>query len=76
MAFLAQKLIYTINMWFYFLSGSFFEQDHLINLTILGTYMGTYFKIETDVAKNLIGYFFLTLTVGRPFHREDFKWMG
>ena len=35
--------------------------------------MGTYFKVETDVAKNLIGYFFLTLTVGRPFHREDFK---
>ena len=35
--------------------------------------MGTYFKIETDVAKNLIGYSFLTLTVGRPFHREDIK---
>ena len=35
--------------------------------------MGTYFKVETDVAKNLIGYSFLTLTVGRPFHREDIK---
>ena len=58
---------------FSFCLAHFFEQDHLINLTILGTYMGTYFKIETDVAKNLIGYFFLTLTVGRPFHREDFK---
>ena len=32
MAFLAQKLIYTINIWFNFASGSFFEQDHLLNL--------------------------------------------
>ena len=32
MAFLAQKLIYTINIWFNFVFGSFFEQDHLSNL--------------------------------------------
>ena len=38
MAFLAQKLIYTINIWFNFVFGSFFEQDHLLNLFILGVY--------------------------------------
>ena len=38
--------------------------------------MCTYFKAETDVAQNLIDYFFLTFTVKRPFHREDFKWRG
>ena len=36
MAFLAQKLIYTINIWFDFVFGSFFEKDHLINLFISG----------------------------------------
>ena len=36
MAFLAQKLIFTINIWFNFVVGSFFEQDHLLNLFILG----------------------------------------
>ena len=38
MAFLAQKLIYTINIWFNFVFGSFFEQDHLLNLFILRVY--------------------------------------
>ena len=38
MAFLAQKLIYTINIWFNFVFGSFFEQDHLLNLFISGVY--------------------------------------
>ena len=38
MAFLAEKLIYTINIWFNFVCGSFFEQDHLLNLIILGVY--------------------------------------
>ena len=38
MAFLAQKLVYTINIWFNFVFGSFFEQDHLLNLFILGVY--------------------------------------
>ena len=38
MAFLAQKLIYTINIWFNFVLGLFFKQDHLLNLIILGGY--------------------------------------
>ena len=38
--------------------------------------MYTYFKTETDVAQNLIDYFSQTLTVRRPFHRENFKWRG
>ena len=36
MVFLAQKLIYTLNLWFNFVLGSFFEQDHLLSLFILG----------------------------------------
>ena len=36
--------------------------------------MCTYLKAETDVAQNMIDYFFLTLTVRRPFHRKNFKW--
>ena len=35
-----------------------------------------YFKTETDIAQNLIDYFFLTLTVRRPFHKKNFKWRG
>ena len=35
MAFLAQKLIYTINIWFNFVFGSFFEQDYPLKLFIL-----------------------------------------
>ena len=35
--------------------------------------MCTYFKTETDVSQNLIDFFFLTLTVGRPFHWRDFR---
>ena len=38
MAFLAQKLIYTIITRFNFVFGSFFKQDHLINLFISGVY--------------------------------------
>ena len=38
MTFLAQKLIYTVNMWFNFVFGSFFQQDHLLNLFIPGVY--------------------------------------
>ena len=38
--------------------------------------MCTHFKTETDIAQNLINYSFLTLTVRRPFHRENFKWRG
>ena len=35
---LSQKLSHTINIWFNFKFGSFFEQDHLLNLIILGVY--------------------------------------
>ena len=35
---LAQKLIYAINIWFNFVFASFFEQDCLLNLIILGVY--------------------------------------
>ena len=36
MAFLMQKLIYTINIWFNFVLGPFFKQNHLSKLIILG----------------------------------------
>ena len=36
---LAQKFIYTINIWFNFVFGSFFEQDHLLNLIIWEVYV-------------------------------------
>ena len=39
--------------------GSFFEQDHLLNLIIL--------EIWSII-------FFLTFTVRGPYHRKDFKW--
>ena len=38
--------------------------------------MCTYLKTETDIAQNMIDYFFLTLTVRSPFHRKNFKWRG
>ena len=40
MAFLPQKLIYTVNIYLttFNLFGSFFEQDHQLNLFILGGY--------------------------------------
>ena len=37
-SFLSQKRIYTINIWFIFVFGSLFEQDHLLNLFISGVY--------------------------------------
>ena len=39
MAFLAQKLIYTINIRFDFVFSLLFEQDHLLNLIVLGVYV-------------------------------------
>ena len=69
MAFFVQNLINTVNIWIYFEFGSYFEQDHLLNL-IINYFRSllekmtwcTYFKIETvaqkDAAQNLIGYFF------------------
>ena len=38
--------------------------------------MCIYLKAETDIAQNMIDYFFLTLTVRSPFHGETFKWRG
>ena len=38
LAFLTQKLIYTVNISFNFVFGSFFQQDHLLNLFISGVY--------------------------------------
>ena len=39
MAFLAQKLIYTINIRSDFVFSLLFEQDHLLNLIVLGVYV-------------------------------------
>ena len=58
MAFLTQKLIYLINILFNFVFGSFFENDHLLNLFILGVYA----KMWPKCAR------FLTLTVRGSFH--------
>ena len=76
-AFLAQKLIYTINISFIFAFGSFFEHDYLLNLIIVGVYAKRWpkfahiWKKKLDLAENLI--FFLTLTVRGSPDRKDFK---
>ena len=80
MAFLAQKLIYTINMWFNFVLGSFFKQDHLLNLIILGGYAKVWPKCTHISKQKLMSVkiwsiiFFPTLTVAGPIQRKDFKW--
>ena len=63
MALLAQQLIYTINRLFNFAPGSFFEQNHLLNLIILGVMRKDdlnmhVFQNRTGVAQNLIDNFF------------------
>ena len=58
MAFLAQKLIHTISIYFNFVFGSFFEEDHLVNLIILGV---------NDVDQNLINDFFSDFDYQRTF---------
>ena len=75
MAFLEQKLIYIINIWFNFVLGSFFKQDHILNLTFLGGHAKKWPKC-THISKQKLMWlkiwsiiFFLTLTVRRPFHR-------
>ena len=79
MTFLAQQLIYTINRLFNFVPGSFFEQNYLLNLIILGVMRKDdlnmhVFQNRTGVAQNLIDkFFFLTLTVRTAFHRKAFK---
>ena len=58
MAFLTQKLIYTINIWFNFVLDSFSNKIIiLLTLIVLGGYcekmtqIYTYFKTKTDVAQ-------------------------
>ena len=80
MAFLMQKLIYTINMWLNLVFGSFFEQDHLLNLFISGVYAKRWNKCVRISIQKLIYpkiwwmIFFLTLPARGSFHRKDFKW--
>ena len=62
MAFLAQKLIYIINIWFKFVFEPFLKQDHLLNLFISGVNAKRWPKWAR------IDDFFLTLTVRGPFH--------
>ena len=68
-------------MWFNVVLGSFLKSDHLFNLIILAGYAerspkyALILKQPFDITQNLIdNFFFLTLTVRRPSHREDFKW--
>ena len=54
--------------------GSFFEQDHLLNLTILGVYAERWPKCaQTDVAQNLFDIHFsnLDLTIVRILSEEN-----
>ena len=79
MAFLEQKLIYTINIWFNFQFGSFFVQHYLLNLIILGVYAKIWPKCSHISKQKLMQpkiwsiIFCLTLTFGGPFHTEDIK---
>ena len=72
MAFLSQKLIYTINIWFNFVPGSCFRKDHLLNLIILGVYAKGWPKCARISKQKLMQHkiwsmiFFLTLAVRRP----------
>ena len=80
MAFLAQKLIYTINIWLNFVFGSFFKQDHLLSLFISGVMRKDDLNVHVFQYKNWCSpkydrwFIFLTLTVRGPFHRKDFTW--
>ena len=79
MAFLAQKLIYIINIWFNFVFGSFSEQDHLLNILISGVMWKDdlnvhIFHYKNWCSPNLIDDFFLTWTIRGPFYKKDFKW--
>ena len=80
MAFLAQKLIYIVNIRFNFVFGSFFQQDHLLNLFISWVMRKDDLNVPVFQYKNWrspksdLRIFFLTLTVRGHFHRKDFKW--
>ena len=60
--------------------GSFFKQNHLLNLTILGGYaerLPKCARISKQKQMQLKIWsinFFLTLTVRGPFYSKDFKW--
>ena len=54
MAFLVQKLIYTINIRFDFVFSWFFEQDHLLNLIALGVYVKRWPKCALISKQKLI----------------------
>ena len=73
MAFLAQKLIYTINIWFNFVFGWFSEQDHLYNLFI--SPKCARISIQRLMQPKIWSMmFFLTLTFRGPSHRKDCNW--
>ena len=73
MAFLAHKLIYTINIWFNFLFGSFFQKGSSINLYLFQEFMRKdelnvqVFNTKTDVAQNQIDNFFSNFDCQRTF---------
>ena len=80
MAFLVQKLIYTINIWFNFVPGSFFWTRSSIKLYYFRSLCEN-MTLNKHVfqdrnwcsTKSDRWFFFLTLAVRRPFHRKDFK---
>ena len=80
MAFLVQKLICTVNIWFNFLLGSF-SQFNLLNLFISEVYAKRWPKCSCISIQKLmlpkiwLIFFFLTLTVRGPLtvQRKDFK---
>ena len=77
MAFLAQKLIHTINtmnkykykftQWCNSVFSSISEQDHPLNLIILGVYVKRWLKCA-NISKHK-----LTLTVRGPLHKKNLK---
>ena len=79
MAFLPQKLIHRINIWFNFVFGSFDSNslNYFRSLCEKMISMCKHFK-TSDAAQNLVDdfifFFILTLTVREPFHWKDFKW--
>ena len=80
MALLVQKLIFTINIWFNFVFGSFLEQDHLLlNLFVSSSIKliwpkCAYISIQKLMQPKIWAMsFFLNLTVRGLFHRKDFK---
>ena len=77
MAFLPQKLIHRINIWFNFVFGSFDSNslNYFRSLCEKMISMCKHFKTP-DAAQNLVDdfIFFLTLTVREPFRWKDFKW--